>query len=85
MSPYLITNNVTTVVCVFTRSRPSALANGDVQDQPEVDDEQDVSSKQSTHPFSATAKTSIKPEEPQPLVTLTDVKSTHVCKSACTI
>lgn len=60
------------VFCLI-RSQPGALANGDLQD---VEDERDVSSKQSTQRYSGVAsshKANAKPEE-QHLVTLTDVK-----------
>lgn len=49
----------------------------DVESQCIVDDERDVSSKQWCSARANSLKTSAKPEE-QPLVTLTDVKSTSL-------
>ena len=65
----------------YIRSHPPAVANGDAEDQAKVDNERDVSSKQSTQLCSAgganSHKANSKPEE-QPLVSLTDVKSTKL-------
>ena len=60
------------------RSQTPAVANGAAEDRSKVDNEErDVYSKQSAQ-RSGGPRHSIKPEEPQPLVTLTDVKSTYV-------
>ena len=61
----------------LTRSRAPAVANGTVEDQSKVDNERDISSKQSIQ-RSGGPRHSIKPEESQSLVALTDVKSTYV-------
>jgi len=66
-------------MCVFCsiRSQTPALANGDAQDQSKMDNEQNVSRKQSTQKCSGTHKTNTKPEEEESLVTLSDIKSMH--------
>ena len=54
------------------------LTNGDAEGQSKGENDQDVSSELSTQRCSGGAKGSAKLEEPQPLVTLTDVKSMYI-------